>query len=221
MTYNKFVFFEIILNHDNCWTSETNDRYRDILLTESISISNFYLDAVRLVSYEGDLKNMVRRIQNNFNFSRISLYSTDYYGRYVLSMKVPYETSILSKFYRNNVIVLSAHVTDGLEIYEITCTRSSSEKLQETLTRDSTVELIEMNEYYSKDPFTMMLTREIGQMLTEKERFIVKLGVTNGFFESPRKVDLSFLAKASNLSKKRVSVILKNVQNKVFSYILD
>ena len=220
MREREEIFYEITLKHNDCWTSHTNNLYKDVLIMQNL-LDKDYLDVLRLVEYKGNIKDMFKRFQRDFDFFNINIHKTEFSNKFILSMKVPYKASALSKFNDSGATILSAVVTNGFELYEIASTKSSYEKLDVALRADRTIEQLDIKQNYKEESLTIMFPAILNKMLTEKERTIVKLAIKNGFFESPRKKDLSFLAEQCDLSKKRVSVILKNAESKVFSFIID
>ena len=218
---NAKYIYHIVLHHDSCWTRFTTEEYKDQLMSRSYN--NGVLQAVRVVSYRKDLRRLFLNIRRNFDFNNISIIRHGSMQYYIMDMTLPSQGSTIHLFDKLKIQTLNASVHSGYETYDIFAVEQDYDHLYTSLKKEEDVRVVKMyrenleNET-NKEIWGSNLT---DTLLTPKEKMVVQCALRNGYFDKARKINLSELAIMMNLSKERVSSILKNAQKKVFGSLFS
>lgn len=112
-----------------------------------------------------------------------------------------YENSIREIFQTMQVIVLNVSIKKGEEMYTLMIRDKDKDTIEEKLQKISS--LIE----FSMSPRGSIYRS--GQTVTQLQRNIMMYAINNGYFDTPREIDLSDLAKAFGMNKTSTNYNLK------------
>jgi predicted DNA binding protein len=90
-------------------------------------------------------------------------------------------------------------------------------KLAKTLEKNRDGELISIE---NKKINSISITK-IGPELTEKQKKAIEIAIKNGYYNSPRKIDVKKLAKLSGLSFSTYQVHLRKAESKLIPYFFE
>lgn len=209
--------FNLVIRHTDCWTSFTYEGYHDSLIWRESNEGK--LKAVRYVYYSGNIKQFMNNIRTKYVFANLSVSKTDLKKTYLLSMSVPYNGSIIQKISAPGINIMNAEVANGVESYYLMARHETIKELKEEIKIDSNIKILQLKELSENDMMRHIYPGSLYNILSPAESRILGICLSNGFFNSPRRVNMQGIANIAGISKSRVSTILRNTENKIFTVI--
>lgn len=209
--------FNLVIRHAECWTEYTYGNYHDSLIWRESEENT--LTAVRYVYYQGNIRQFINGMRNKYNFRNLSISKTNTKKTYILSMSVSYYGSIIEKISVPGINVMNAEVSNGTESYYLIASHDTIASLQKKIILDRNVKIIKLKELDENDMIKYLSPRSLYNVLSPAESRILNICLSRGFFDSPRKVNMQGIADIAGISKARVSTILRNTENKIFTLV--
>ena len=212
---DNISMFNLVIRHTDCWTAYTFSDYHDSLIWRENRENT--LRAVRYVYYDGNIRQFVNSIRNKYNISQLSISRTDIKKTYLLSMSVPYSGSIIEKVSLPGINVINAEVSNGTESYYLMARSETIKELQRGINGNNNIKILTLRELNENDMIGHLPLGSLYNILSPVESRILNICLSQGFFKSPRRVNMQGIAGIAGISKARVSTILRNAENKIFT----
>ena len=209
--------FNLIIRHVDCWTSFTYGDYHDSLIWRENIENN--LKAVRYVYYNGNIRQFVSTIRTKYHFTNLTLSKTEMKKTYILSMSVPYYGSIIQKISTPGINIMNAEVANGMESYYLMARHETMKELQKQIKVDSNIKILQLKQLNESDMIRHLSPGTLYNILSPAESRILDICLSRGFFNTPREVNMQGIADIAGISKARISTILRNTENKIFTLI--
>jgi len=177
--------------------------------------SNFNIELLSMIGKKNSIDNFMLKMKS-YRPVGSSSFSWGIMGSDRLYLKGSYKNSIRSLVYNYGGLIKRLFIMDGVEKYTIFFVGEKNiENFYESL---SNVALIK---YRSEDVLSLKETDELlFPILTPEELSILSYSLRNGFFESPRKLEMSELRDHFNKSKSTLNYHLRKGIKKVLSNYL-
>jgi predicted DNA binding protein len=208
-----------------------------VITSEDLDVSYFgtYWDFERekfiirgyIIAKDSDeLQNAIYSLRSQPKFLKLDILSKE---RHIASVRVEMEYTNAMKTIRGNhgYIVGPFHVRDGSELWQVGFdTKSDAEVALSELEKNNkfviknqnriTVEDFSRIISYSSILADLMRTID-GLTFTEKQ--ILRETIKHGFYEDPRRVNITYLAKKFGISKAGVSKNIRRAEKKILTHI--
>jgi predicted DNA binding protein len=209
--------FNLVIRHVSCWTAYTYGDYHDSLIFRENRKD--ILRAVRYVYYGGNIKQFINGIRNKCKFKNLTISGTDMKKTYLLSMSVPYYGSIIEKVSIPGINVVNAEVSDGTESYYLMALHETIKELRKNIIGDNNIKILQLKQLNESDMIRHLSPGTLYNILSPAESRILDICLSRGFFNTPREVNMQGIADIAGISKARISTILRNTENKIFTLI--
>ena len=175
---------------------------------------------------EEELQNAIHALHNQPKFHKLQVLSRE--GNVALARAEIDYTSAMNSIRRNGgYIVGPFYVKNGSELWQVGFdTKEDVERAlydlekdnQFTIKNQNRITVEEFSKIFSYSSVLADLMKEI-ENLTFTERRILKAAIKRGFYENPRKVNITQLAKEFGISKAGVSKNIRRAEKKILKHI--
>jgi len=208
--FPKIAYFEV--EHNDCWTHLTEKSNLKIrLLYQKFDIQNPLFNSIIVgkSNYRAELKEFIKNIKYHKSVNNIDElnYNNDN-NLFLMDLSLIREGSISKMIHKNNGIILTHEIVDGIEKWIVLT--SNYLQLKDEIESNKTSNLLRFNIIYSEDVLYNIL-----QDLTDIEILALKMALDEGFFDYPHKVSIEDLASQLNLSKATFVKHLRNSNKKI------
>jgi len=211
---------DISVYHKKDWTV-LSEGILDFSIKSDFYVSNkhsdFNIEVLSMIGKKNSIDNFMQRMRS-YRPVGSSSFSWGIISSDRLYLRGSYKNSIRSLVYNNGGLIKRLFIVDGIEKYTIFFVGERNiEHFYESL---SNVALIK---HRSEDLLSLKETDELlFPILTPEELSILSYSLRNGFFESPRKLEMSELRDHFNKSKSTLNYHLRKGIKKVLSnYLME
>lgn len=211
------------LRHDGCWTTVSEYFPRIAVLTDNVKFYPFEdkLTAIAYVSAESDarVKEFARYFEESLSLKRrVRLINKLNKGSYLLFLESNYDMSVSGLLYELQSPFWTEFVHDGIEERQaILLSKESVELLKDRLSYIGKVLSFSYDRAYIRYP----LIEDIRPFYTTNQLAMLITAYRSGYFEWPRRVSLTELARELGKSKVAVSKELRYIEKKTFDVLMS
>ncbi|AIY89232.1 helix-turn-helix domain-containing protein [Geoglobus acetivorans] len=190
------------------------------------SPSSFIIRGYIISKDSDELQNAIQALQTQPKFHRLDFLSKE---RNKASVRVEIDYTDAMKAIRKNrgYIVGPFHVKNGSELWQVgfdtkadveNALRDLEENNQFVIKNQNRITVEDFSRIISYSSVLADLMRAIDE-LTLTEKSILKAAIRHGFYEDPRKINITKLARKFGISKAGISKNIRRAEKKVLSHI--
>lgn len=165
-----------------------------------------------MLMYGNELYNFINRLKRHKNIYNIIDINKIKQNLYQITFTGNFEDSVRKIFFENKILTHSFIVEDGVEKFGIIVVNDETLKiLRDTLLNSPRISILKINKQFINISDSL-------QILTPIEAEIISKAYKKGFFDNPRKISLTELAKEFGITKTTLNFHIRNALKKIISF---
>lgn len=207
----------ISLDHFNCGFCELTKKYPVIysarpIYYEKIGDKIFSTFRVTITGFKNDIKKYLKELRKKNLIQKIRVIGEETNSlEFFSDLIAPIKNNVLYILWKNGIALESDFkIYDGKEIFEIKTPDKMLKFLVKELEKEGTVKVIKKTN-----------RPDLKDVLTEKERFALKLARQWSYYNEKRGITLDELAKKCGISRTAFRNNIRRAERKLFSKIID
>ncbi|AOL16541.1 hypothetical protein BFU36_07335 [Sulfolobus sp. A20] len=206
----------VALEHYGDWSLLT--RSFDVIVTSRYFYpykeKGYSLEVIRVEGKKDEIRDFIKKLNKSSNIKKVINIIKINNIQYDIIFLGDYEEMVKYVFLERNGILRKSVVKDGLKIFDVYFIRYNKTQVENIydILRDKG-RILRFN--INKNDKNKLKTLSENDYLTPNEKLLLEFAYKNGFFDTPRKIDLDHIAKNFKLSKTTANFHIRNGIKKI------